>query len=178
MMKKIKNNKIEIKGLSKKEVEIIAWLEFNKKYFFSVQEIEHFFKDKTKRYKHNKRTCKEKRIFKLNRTKYYLVPIKAKSGAWAEEPFVVIDEVMNGENYYIGGWGAANYWRLTDQIPFRYDVYTTRRQGKFRVLNTEIIFHRSTKDNAIKKAATIKIQEHDFKIINKKESKKWMKLRD
>ena len=175
--KRSKKNVIELKGLSKKEVEIIAWLEFNKKYFFSIEEIKQFFKNKTQRYNIIKNLLKKKRILKLNKTKYYLVPIKAKSGSWAEDPFIVIDESMNGKDYYIGGWGAANYWMLTDQIPFRYDIFTTRRQGKMKVLNTEIIFHRTTKNNIKKKAIIQKIQNHEFRIINKKESKKWMKLR-
>lgn len=176
MIEKIK--KTIIKGLSKREVEIIAWLEFNKKYFFTIKDIEHFLKNKTQRYNIIKNLIYKKRILKLNKEKYYLVPIKAKLGKWIEEPFVVIDEIMNGKDYYIGGWGAANYWRLTDQIPFRFDVYTTRRQGKLNVLNTEITFHRSTKESMNKKAIVKKIQNHEFRILNKRESKGWMKSRE
>ena len=176
MIEKIK--KTIIKGLSKREVEIIAWLEFNKKYFFTIKDIEHFLKNKTQRYNIIKNLIYKKRILKLNKEKYYLVPIKAKLGKWIEEPFVVIDEIMNGKDYYIGGWGAANYWRLTDQIPFRFDVYTTRRQGKLNVLNTEITFHRSTKESMNKKAIVKKIQKHEFSILNKRESKGWMKSRE
>ena len=43
------NSEKKIKPLSQKEVEIIAWLEFNKKYFFSIEEIKQFFKNKTQR---------------------------------------------------------------------------------------------------------------------------------
>lgn len=167
-----------IKSLSQKEVEIIAWLEFNKKYFFGTAEVAHFFKNKKQRYNVIQRLIQKKRVLKLNRERYYLVPIKATSGKWIEEPFIVIDEILNGKDYYIGGWGAANYWRLTDQIPFRFDVYTTRRQGKFKVLNTEITFHRTTMKSIIKKAMVAKIQNHDFRILNKRGSEKWMKSRE
>jgi predicted transcriptional regulator of viral defense system len=174
-MKKLE--KISIKGLSKREVEIIAWLEFNKKYFFTIADVAHFFKNKKQRYNFIQKLIHKKRILKLNREKYYLVPIKAKSGKWIEEPFVVIDEMLNGKAYYIGGWGAANYWRLTDQIPFRFDVYTTRRQGKFNVLNAEITFHRSTKESIKNKGVIQNMQNHEFTMQNKEETEKWMKLR-
>lgn len=168
----------KIESLSKREVEIIAWLEFYDKYFFSLEDIENFFSNKTQRYNTIKSLVKKKRIVKINKGKYYLIPIKAKSGKWTEDPFIIIDEIVNGNDYYIGGWGAANYWRLTDQIPFRYDVYTTRRQGKYKILGVEIFFHRTTKKNISNKAIIKKIQNHDFKIINKRDSKKWMKLKE
>lgn len=120
---------------------------------------------------------KKGRIIKLNRSKYYFVPIKARTGKWVDDIVVAIDEILNGKDYFIGGWFAANYWRLTDQIPFQADVYTTRRQGKVQIFNTRIIFHRTSKNN-IKKATIQKINDHQFFILNKKEAKKWMKLRE
>lgn len=166
-----------MQGLSKKEIEIISWLEFHKKYFFTSTDIDRFASNKTQRYNIIKNLLKKKRIVKINRSKYYLVPIKAKSGAWAEHPFIIVDEICNGKDYFIGGYAAANYWRLTDQIPMRTDVYTTRRQGIIKILSTRIIFHRTTKKR-IEENSTIKeIQGHTFRIINKKESKKWVKLR-
>src|SRR3989344_9256079 len=109
---------VEIKGLSSRETTIIAWLESYQKYFFTIQDIQHFFKDQMQRYNTIKSLIKKKRIIKINREKYYLVPIKAKSGGWSENQFILADEIMNGKDYFIGGWSAANYWRLTDQIPF------------------------------------------------------------
>src|SRR3989344_1746180 len=135
--RKIKPNqeKIEIKevskiaGLSKKEVEIISWLEFYQKYFFTSKDISSFFKNKNQRYNAIKSLLKKKRIIKLSREKYYLVPIRAKSGSWVENPFIIADEIFNGEKYFVGGFAAANYWKLSEQIPMQIDVYTTKRQG-------------------------------------------------
>ena len=76
-----------MKGLSKKEVEIVSWLEFNKKYFFATADIARFSRDKTQRYNIIKNLLKKRRIAKLNREKYYLVPIKAKSGLGKEDSF-------------------------------------------------------------------------------------------
>lgn len=159
-----------MEGLSKKEIEIISWLEFHKKYFFSSDDIEKFSENKTQRYNIIKNLLKKKRIVKLNRMKYYLIPIKAKSGSWTEHPFIIADEACNGRNYFIAGWSAANYWRLTDQIPMQLDIYTTKRQGKMKVLNARIVFHRTTKKR-IEKAVTRKIEEHEFRIENKKDIK-------
>ena len=168
----MKNTKI--KGLSKKEVEIISWLEFYEKYFFSSKDIEKFFKNKTQRYNTIKSLTGKKRIIKLNKNKYYLVPIKAKTGLWIENPFIIADEIFNAENYFIGSWAAANYWKLTNQIPMQLDIYTTKRQGKTKIFNTRFIFHRTTA-NKLNKAVTKKIQSHTFKILNKKDTEKWLK---
>lgn len=166
-----------MKGLSKKEIEIVSWLEFNKRYFFSSADIDRFSKNKTQRYNIIKNLLKKGRIVKLNRKKYYLVPIKAKSGSWTEYPFIVADEICDGKDYFIGGWSAANYWKLTDQIPMQVDVYTTKKQGKKKILNKRFVFHRTTKkrlDSAVKG----KIGDHIFFIQNRKDSKKWIKSRD
>src|SRR3989338_2553098 len=99
-----------IKQLSQKEVEVIAWLEFYEKYYFAVKDIEPFFKDKKQRYNFVQRLLKKKRIVKLNKQKYYLIPIKARTGGWSESSFSLVDEIMDGKDYFVGGWSAANYY--------------------------------------------------------------------
>ena len=174
--KNIEEGTIEIRGLSSKEVKIIAWLEFYQKYFFTSEDIKQFFSNKNTSYGWIQKLLNKKLIIKLNQNKYYLVPIKAKSGGWAEEDFIVIDEMCNSGEYYIGGWSAANYWRLTDQIPFWHDIFTINKRGRRKVLNVGIIFHQIRKID--KSKYTIKkIKKHEFKILNKRETKKWMKLR-
>ena len=165
-----------MKGLSKKEIEIVSWLEFYEKYFFTTSDVEKFTEKKMQRYNIIKNLLKKKRIVKINRAKYYLVPIKAKSGVWSENPYIIADEACNGKDYFIGGWAAANYWGLTEQIPMRIDIYTTRRQGKIEVLNTRIEFHRTTKKR-IRKAIKRKIGNHEIRILNKEDAKEWLKLR-
>lgn len=166
-----------MEGLSKKEIEIISSLEFDKKYFFLSEDIDRFSRNKTHRYNIIKNLLKKGRIMKLNREKYYLVPIKAKSGSWSEYPFIIADEVFNGAGYFIGGWSAANYWKLTDQIPAQVDVYTTRRQGKVKILNNRFVFHRTT-EKRVRSAIKRRLGNHDFIIQNRGDSKKWIKSRD
>ena len=167
----------KIKGLSKIEVEIVAWLEFYKNYFFRANDIKQFFKTRGTLYRGIQRLLAKKRIIKLNQSKYYLVPIKAKSGSWSEHPFIIIDEMCNSKDYYINGWASANYWHLTDHIPSAYEVYTLNKQGVKNILNTKIIFHRVRKINK-PKVAIKKIADHNFIIMNKQQSIKWIKLRE
>ncbi|MBU1973982.1 MAG: hypothetical protein KKH52_01145 [Nanoarchaeota archaeon] len=165
-----------MEGLSKKEIELISSLEFDKKYFFTAKIVDKFAKDKTQRYNIIKHLLKKKRIIKLNRTKYFLIPVKAKTGGWSEHPFIVIDEMMNKKDYVVGGWAAAHYWRLTDQIPFQYDIYTTKRQGQVKLFHVRIVFHRTTKEK-VERGVVETVSSHPFRIVSKKEMKKWMKLR-
>jgi len=167
---------VDIKGLSSKETEIIAWLESYKKYFFTIEDIKHFFKNKKQRYNIIQRLLRKKRIVKINREKYYLIPIKARSGGWAEDPFIIADEIFNGKDYFIGGWAAANHFHLTDQIPFWIEVFSTKRYGRKKIFNTGFIFRRTT-PNKIEKAIIKEINKHSYRIMNKREMKKWMKLR-
>jgi len=174
---KNKEQNAEVKGISSKEIKIIAELEFNEKKYFRREDIQHLFKNKKEMTNAIYNLAKKERIVALNRNKYFLVPIKARLGKWTDEPFTIIDEVMDGKDYFIGGWAAANYYRLTDQIPFKYDVYTTRRQGEYNILGVKIIFHRTTKER-IKKAVIKQLNKNSFYIMDKKEMKKWMKLRE
>ena len=174
---KIRTRNVKVKGISHKEIKIISELEFNEKRYFRREDIQHLFKNKREMTNAIYNLAKKRRIVTLNKNKYFLVPIKARLGEWTDEPFIIIDETLNGKDYFIGGWAAANYYKLTDQIPFKYDVYTTRRQGEYNILGVKIIFHRTTKEK-IKKATINQLNNHSFYIMNKKEMKKWMKLRE
>jgi predicted transcriptional regulator of viral defense system len=165
-----------IKSLSEKEVRIIAELEFKNKYYFTRENIKHHFDSGNRLNYTIHRLIKKERIIKLNRNKYYLIPIKAKKGKWTDYPFVIADEMFNGEDYYIGGWAAANYWRLTDQVPMKIEVYTNKRNGGKKVLSTTFMFKKTTQ-NRIDNAVTKKIRKHPFRILGKKESKEWLTKR-
>lgn len=165
-----------MKGLSKKEIELISELEFSKKYYFSRENIAHHFKKRSQLNHTIHKLLQKKRIISLNKNKYYLIPIKAKRGKWADNPFIIADEMFDGKDYFIGGWAAANYWQITDQIPMKIEVYTTKRQGKCNILNTSFIFRRTTKKR-INSAVEKKIANHVFRIQSEKDTKKWIKSR-
>ena len=166
-----------MEGLSRKEMKITATLDFDKKYFFTSGDIDTFAKNKTERYNIIKHLLKKKRIIKLNKTKYYLIRLRSKFETWSESPIVAADEMCNGKDYMIGGWAAANYWRLTEQIPMQIDIYTTKRQGKVKLFNMRFVFHRTTTKRLQKEAVIEKIGEHTFLIQNKEVTKKWITSR-
>jgi predicted transcriptional regulator of viral defense system len=163
-------------GLSRKELEIVSWIEFYGKYFFRIPEIGHFFRSKSQQYNIVKNLLKKKRIIKLGKDKYYLTPIKAKSGSWVENPFIIADEIFCGNDYFVGGYAAAYFWRLSEHIPAQIDIYTTKRQGKKEIFNTRFVFHRTT-EKSLGKAVTQMIEKHSFKVLGKNEAKEWMKSR-
>ena len=157
-------------GLSAKELEVVSFLEFEEKYYFVRADVEKFFKNATLRNFYLHRLMKKKRIVKLNKNKYFMVPIKAKKGLWAEHPFVLVDEIMGGSDYFIGGVYARYYWKLIEQIPREIDVFTTKKQGSKTIFNIKINFHRTTKNN-LKNAVQKKIAGHPFFILNKRKAK-------
>lgn len=166
-----------MKGLSKKEIQVIADLEFRKRYYFTIEDIRKHFKNKKQMVNTIYSLRRKERIVSLNKNKYFLVPIKAIGGKWTDHPMIVADEICDGKDYYIGGWSSANYWNLTDQIPMQIGIYTTKRQGKKKILNIRFVFHRTTK-KSIERAVTEKIQSHSFKIMNKEKTKKWLSSRE
>ncbi len=166
-----------MKGLSKTEIAAIADLEFRQKYYFTKEDIKGHFQNKRQITNTTYTLRKKGRIASLNKNKYFLVPIKARAGKWTDTPLIIADEMFNGKDYFIAGWYAAFYWRLTDQVPMQVDIYTTKRQGKKTLLNKRFVFHRTTKKR-IGEAVTRKIQGHAFKILSRGASKRWMKSRE
>lgn len=165
-----------MQSLSKKEVEVIANLEFSKKYFFTRDDIMSFFSNTQQINDFIFGLKKKKRIIKLNKRKYYLIPIKARSGGWSEHPFIIADELCDGKDYVIGGWAAAKYYKLTDQIPAQTDIYSTKKQGKTIIMNSRFIFHRTTKEK-INRGIRKEVEGHQFKILPKQEAAAWYQKR-
>ena len=160
-----------MKGHSKKEIEAISFLELERKRFFTRNDIKKFFGSINQMRVYIHRLKHKGRIVKINSKKYYLIPIQAFRGKWSEHPFIIIDEIFSGKDYFIGGKAAAHYWGLIEQIPTEVDVYSTTKQGKKKIFNTTINFRRVRK---LGKYVEGKIKEHTFNIAPKEMSKKWI----
>jgi len=161
-----------MKGLSDKEIEIVSYLELENKRFFTRKDIKRFFKNENEMNVYIHKLKKKNRIVKINKTKYYLIPIKAFKDHWSEHPFILVDEIFNGKDYFIGGKAAAYYWGYIEQIPRRIDVYSTKKQGVKKMFGITIHFIRTTRRN-MKNYIKRKIKDHDFIIANKKRSLEW-----
>ena len=166
----------QLQGLSKKEITLVSDLEFKEKYYFTREDVEQHFRIKREMINTLYTLKKKGRIVRLNKNKYFLIPIKARTGRWVDSSYTIMHEMMDGKDYYLGGWGAANYWGLTDQIPMRFDVWTTRRQGRCTILNSKFVFHRTTKKDISKKGIEVKEGKLHFKIMKKEESALWLSL--
>ena len=161
------------KGLSEKEIAFISKLELKKKYFFIREDIQNNFTSTNEMNVYLHRLKKKGRIIKLNKSKYFLIPIQAVGSKWSEHPFIIIDEIMNGKDYCIVGKAAANYWRLIDQIPFEYEIYNTKKHGKIEIFHARFNFKKRRKKN-IPLGVVKNIKGHDFIIASKKESRRWI----
>lgn len=162
-----------MKGVSGKEINIISLLELNEKFFFTRDDIKQFFKNDNEMNVYIHRLKAKGRIIKLNKTKYYLIPIRAFKGYWSEHPFIIIDEIFNGKHYYIGGFAAAHYWGVIEQIPTQIEVYCTKKQGTRKIFNFTMVFKRVKSLNP-KDFVKREIKGHSFLIASKKRVEKWL----
>jgi len=160
-----------MKGISGKEMEVISYLELNEKFFFTRKDVKRFFRNENEMavYLHNMK--KKGRIVRLSRVKYYLIPVKAFGGHWSEHPFIIVDEIMGGKDYYIGGGAAAHYWGFIEQIPAQIEVYSTKKYGTVRIFGFSITFRRVRK---LEGFTSRKINGHAFCIATKRKEKKWV----
>ena len=159
--------------LSDKAITVISDLEFQEKYYFTREDIRKHFISNKQLYDFIYNQRKNNRIIKLNKTKYFPVPIKARHRVWTDNPLIIADEIMNGKDYYIGGWYGLNYWKLTDQVAMQVDIYSPNKYGKVNIMNKRFVFHRIRKE-ALNKAVKRKIKGHEFFMIKKIEAKKWI----
>ena len=161
------------KSLTEKEIKFISKLELKEKYFFTRDDIRDNFTSANEMNVYLHRLKNKCRIIKLNKSKYFLIPIKAVGNRWSEHPFIIIDEMMDGKDYCIVGKAAANYWKLIDQIPFEFEVYNTKKQGIIEIFHVRLNFRKRRKKN-IPKGVIAEMQNHKFIIASKEESKRWI----
>lgn len=161
-----------MKGLSSKEIGVVSWLELENKRFFTKEDVKKFFKNKNEMNVYIYKLKRKDRIIRINKNKYYLIPIKAYKGRWAEHPFIIIDEIFNGKDYFIGGKAAAHYWGYIEQIPTEINVYSTKKQGSMKIFGIQINFRRTSKKN-MQGFVIKKIKDHNFIIADRKRALKW-----
>lgn len=163
--------KSRMQGLSGKEIEAVSYLELQGKRFFMRKDIRRFFKNSNELNVYIHRLSRKGRIARINKGKYYLLPIQAFRGRWSEHPFIVVDEIFNSSSYCIGGKSAAHFWGLIEQIPAEIEVFSVSRQGKKKIMGLSISFRRVRRLPRHTKRA---IRGHSFLIATKEESERWI----
>ncbi|MBW2594487.1 MAG: type IV toxin-antitoxin system AbiEi family antitoxin domain-containing protein [Deltaproteobacteria bacterium] len=88
-------------------------------------------------------------VSRVQRGFYVFIPIEARStDIVLEDPWIVADQLFSP--FYIGGWSAAEYWELTEQI-FRTIVVMTTRKPRNRkpVIKGSSFLLRTIPENAL-----------------------------
>ncbi len=159
------------KSISEKELSFISKLELKGKYFFARNDIRNNFKTDNEMNVYLHRMKNKGRIVKLNKSKYYLIPVRAVGSKWSEHPFILIDEMMDSKDYCIVGKAAAYFWNIIDQIPYEYEVYNTKKQGIVQILGVSIDFKKRRRLN-LPRPVIKGIHGHKFLIASKSEARK------
>ena len=104
-------------------------LELARKQIFTVDEAEQAFDVERKSLRVLlSRLEEEGAIERIERGKYLVVPLTARSGLYTLNEFVVGSELV--EPYAIGYWSALSYHGLTEQLPGSVFIQTTSRKKK------------------------------------------------
>lgn len=158
------------KSISEKEITFISRRELQQKYFFTRKDMRPYFSSDNEMNVYLHRLKRKGRIVRLNKDKYFLIPVKAVGGNWSEHPYALIDEIMNGKDYCIVGKAAAHYWKWIDQIPVEYDVYNTKKHEVMELFRVRLNFRKRRK---IPAGVVRNIYGHQFIIASREESKQW-----
>lgn len=135
------NHKTEInpsRSLSKREADIITELSYHGKVIFTPDDLRGMTASPRNVLD---QLVRKKWLLKIKRGVYVLVPLTA--GRGGADSHTLHDFVIGSlfvDPYYIGYASALNYYGLTEQIPPRTYVATTRPRNGRRVLNVELRF--------------------------------------
>jgi predicted transcriptional regulator of viral defense system len=81
----------------------------------------------------------KKRIRRIERSRYLLIPAKAGiDGNWSEYPWIILPHLI--DIYYVGFWTAMSFWDMTEQIPYTIFVATTKRKRNLKFGNQKFQF--------------------------------------
>lgn len=107
---------MKIRTLSEKEIDLLARLEFEGKDIYTRKDIISFCKDKQKADYLIKKLLEKKRLRKVVKNIYILIPMKAPRGQWAVNEYLIAKALVRGANYYIGYSPVFNSYGFTDQV--------------------------------------------------------------
>ena len=106
----------KIKTLSGREIELLTRLEFEGKEIYTRKEIISFCKDKRNAVYLIKKLLEKKRLRKIIKNIYFLVPMKAPQGRWTANEYLISKALARKATYYIGYSTVFNSYGFVDQI--------------------------------------------------------------
>ena len=106
----------KIKTLSAREIELLTRLEFEGKEIYTRKEIISFCKDKRNAAYLIKKLLEKKRLKKIIKNIYLLVPMKAPQGRWMANEYLISKALAREANYYVGYSTVFNSYGFIDQV--------------------------------------------------------------
>lgn len=107
---------MKITTLSKKEIGLMARLEFEGREIYTREEIVGFCGNKRKAGYLIKKLLEKRRLIKLIKGIYILIPLKAPYGQWMANEYLIARALAREANYYIGYSSVFNSYGFTDQV--------------------------------------------------------------
>lgn len=120
-------NKRGYTNLSKDEIYLISRAEFEKQKLITTAYTRGLYNRKNKASKVLASLLRKKRLIRIEKGKYILIPIKAPGQQWLPNEFVVAALWMGKTPYYIGYFTMYHYWGFTDQVPQTIYVLNTKK---------------------------------------------------
>ncbi len=106
----------KIRTLSAPEIELLTRLEFEGKELYTRKEIISFCKDKQNAVYLIKKLLEKKRLRKIIKNIYLLVPMKAPQGRWMANEYLISKALAREANYYVGYSTVFNSYGFIDQV--------------------------------------------------------------
>src|SRR3989344_5521409 len=99
-----------MKGLSNKEIGVVSFLELNDRNFFTKDDVKKFFKNNNELKVYINRLKAKKRIIKINKSKYYLVPVKAYQDKWSKNLVGFVEQKAKSHAFKIASKEKVSQW--------------------------------------------------------------------
>ncbi|NQT29204.1 MAG: hypothetical protein HQ596_01400 [Candidatus Saganbacteria bacterium] len=107
---------MKITALSEKEIELLARLEYEGREIYTRNEITSFCKNKKMANYLIKKMLEKRRLKKVIKNIYILIPMKAPHGKWVVNEYLVAKALARKADYYIGYASVFNSYGFTDQV--------------------------------------------------------------
>ena len=118
------------------EIGLLTRLEYEGKEIYTREEITSFCKTKPKASYLIKKLLEKKRLRKVIKNIYLLVPMKAPGGQWAGNEYVIAKALARGADYYIGYSPVFSSYGFTDQVARVIYVINDRYSAKKDIFGT------------------------------------------
>lgn len=129
-------------SLSRRETEVLATLEREKRPIITLDELADRF-GRPRAYEIVRSLVKKGVLHRLDRGLYRAHPLRSLGRGHAISGVVAATHLLRAEDHYFGGWWAWSFHGLTRQVHgSRIDAFVTRSRPRRTLENARLFFHR------------------------------------